>query len=184
MPVTLQKLRTPALSILLTGIGIAVAGCGSANGTNEASAEERSSPSSNVAGSDATSGSRQEGPGRGMAWVILGSDTVVAEVAATADERREGLMYREELPEGTGMLFVFPEESMRSFWMSNTFLPLDIAFINAASVVVDIKQMEPEDTDLTDSDAPAMYALEVIQGWFEAQGIGEGVQAEIVFGPR
>ncbi len=119
-----------------------------------------------------------------MAWVVLGDDTVFAEVAATAEERREGLMYREDLPEGTGMLFVFPDEAMRSFWMSNTYLPLDIAFISSSNRVVDIKQMEPEDTDLTDSDAPAMYALEVIQGWFESQGIEEGIEAQIIFGPR
>ena len=93
-------------------------------------------------------------------------------------------MYREELPEGTGMLFVFPSEEMRSFWMSNVYIPLDIAFIDAHSRVVDIKQMEPEDTSLTESEVPAMYALEVIQGWFEAKEIEVGVQAKIVFGPR
>ena len=176
---TLRALWTPGAGILLTALVLPLLGCGASNGANEAAAEESSQPAAARDG-----GSGQEGPGRGMAWVILGADTVVAEVAATADERREGLMYREDLPEGTGMLFVFPDEAMRSFWMSNTYIPLDIAFISASNRVVDIKQMEPEDTSLTDSDAPAMYALEVIQGWFEARGIGVGMEAEIVFGPR
>jgi uncharacterized membrane protein (UPF0127 family) len=166
----------------LTGIGLALPACGGADGTSEAVAEERPTATASVSGGE--DDLAQEGPGRGMAWVVLGSDTVFAEVAATAEERRDGLMYREDLPEGTGMLFVFPDEAMRSFWMSNTYLPLDIAFISSNNRVVDIKQMEPEDTDLTDSDAPAMYALEVIQGWFEAQGIEVGTEAQIIFGPR
>jgi len=119
-----------------------------------------------------------------MAWVVLGPDTVVAEVASTAEERREGLMYREDLPDGTGMLFVFPDERPRSFWMANTFIPLDIAFIDSGSRIVDIRQMEPETTDLTESDAPAMFALEVRQGWFADRGVEIGLQLEIVFGPR
>lgn len=159
-----------------------VASCGAANGPGDAS-EDRRSPGVSASSSDNERAS-QEGPGRGMAWVIFGSDTVVAEVAATPEERREGLMYREELPEGTGMLFVFPDEDLRSFWMSNTFIPLDIGFIDAHNRLVDVKQMEPEDTDLTDSDAPAMYALEVIQGWFASRAIAIGTDVEIVFGPR
>ncbi len=171
-----SQLLTAAFVVMAAGA------CGSANGTGEPSADDasRSTPAPN-----SRSAARiQEGPGRGMAWVIMGDDTIHAEVAATADERRQGLMNREELPEGTGMLFVFPDEGARSFWMSNTFIPLDIGFINAGNQIVSIKQMEPEDTSLTDSDAPAMYALEVPQGWFEAHGVDVGHQAEILFGPR
>ena len=170
-----NRLLTAAFVVL------AAVACGSANGTGDPSNEDastsRPAPTSRSAGV-------QEGPGRGMAWVIMGDDTVRAEVAATADERRQGLMNRAELPDGTGMLFVFPDEGVRSFWMSNTFIPLDIGFISAGNRIVSIKQMEPEDTNLTDSDAPAMYALEVPQGWFEAHGIAAGHQAEILFGPR
>ena len=126
----------------------------------------------------------QEGPGRGMAWVILGADTVTAEVAASAEERRQGLMYREELPDGTGMLFVFPDEAVRSFWMQNTYIALDIAFLDSRTRIVDIKQMEPESTELHDSSAPSMFALEVRKGWLEENGIRVGLQAEIVFGAR
>ena len=128
--------------------------------------------------------SRDRLPPRGHAWVIFGSDTVRAEVASTAGQREEGLMYREHLEAGTGMLFVFDDEAIRSFWMKNTFVPLDIAYLDSSMRIVDIQQMEPRTEELYESSDPAMFALEVPQGWFEEQGIREGDPAEIVFGPR
>ena len=122
------------------------------------------------------------GPPAGHAWVIFGADTVVAEVAATAEERSEGLMYRDEVPDGTGMLFVFPDNAIRSFWMANTYVPLDIAYIDPSFRVVDIMPMQPLVTESYVSRAPAMYGLEVRQGWFAANGIEVGAQSEIVFG--
>jgi uncharacterized membrane protein (UPF0127 family) len=121
-------------------------------------------------------------PPAGHAWVIFGADTVVAEVAATNDERAEGLMYRDEVPDGTGMLFVFQNSEVRSFWMANTYVALDIAYMDANYTVVDIIAMEPLVTDSYPSQAPAMFALEVRQGWFEQEGIAIGAQAVIEFG--
>lgn len=121
-------------------------------------------------------------PPAGYAWVIMGSDTVTAEVASTADERAEGLMYRDEVPDGTGMLFVFQDNQPRAFWMANTYVALDIAYMDPSFRIVDIIAMEPLVTDSYPSAAPAMFALEVRQGWFEEQGIGIGTQANIVFG--
>jgi uncharacterized membrane protein (UPF0127 family) len=122
------------------------------------------------------------GPPAGHAWVVFGPDTVVAEVASTAEERSQGLMYREEVPDGTGMLFVFPDNAVRSFWMANTYVPLDIAYLDPSYRVVDIQQMQPLVTDNYVSSAPAMYGLEVRQGWFGENGIAVGASAEIVFG--
>ncbi|MGD2069730.1 MAG: DUF192 domain-containing protein, partial [Gemmatimonadota bacterium] len=110
------------------------------------------------------------------------ADTVVAEVARTAEERSRGLMYRDDVPDGTGMLFVFDRPDVQSFWMENTYVPLDIAFMDASFRVVDIQQMEAESTDIHESAAPAMFALEVRLGWLEEQGIEVGDVAEIVFG--
>ena len=123
-------------------------------------------------------------PAADHAWVIFGADTVVAEVARTADERAEGLMYRQELPDGVGMLFVFETSEVRSFWMQNTYVALDIAFLDASFAVVDIQQMEPLTTDPHESAVPAMFALEVRQGWFAEHGIRAGDRAEVVFGLR
>lgn len=80
------------------------------------------------------------------------------------------------------MLFVFPESSVRSFWMQNTYIALDIAFMDPSFRIVDIQQMEPMTTDSHMSRAPAMYALEVNQGWFEAHGVEIGDLPEVVFG--
>ena len=121
-------------------------------------------------------------PADGHAWVIFGQDTVVAEVAANADERAQGLMYRDEVPDGPGMLFVFQDNQVRSFWMANTYVALDIAYINPSYVVVDIIAMEPLVTDSYPGSGPAMFALEVRQGWFAEKGITAGAKAEIVFG--
>jgi hypothetical protein len=121
-------------------------------------------------------------PPAGYAWVIFGVDTVLSEVAATPEERADGLMYRDEVPDGTGMLFVFEDSRPRSFWMANTYVALDIAYMDPSYRIVDIIAMEPLVTDSYPSNAPAMFGLEVRQGWFAEQDIGIGNQAEIVFG--
>jgi hypothetical protein len=121
-------------------------------------------------------------PPAGYAWVIFGVDTVLAEVAATPEERADGLMYRDEVLDGTGMLFVFEDSRPRSFWMANTYVALDIAYMDPSYRIVDIIAMEPLVTDSYPSNAPAMFGLEVRQGWFAEQDIGIGNQAEIVFG--
>ena len=122
-------------------------------------------------------------PPRGAAWVILETDTVLAEVARTASEREEGLMYRESLEDGRGMLFVFSDSQIRSFWMRNTLIPLDIAYLDESLKIVDIQGMEPETDDAHPSARPAMFALEVPRGWFGKKGIEVGTQARVVFGP-
>ena len=133
-------------------------------------------------GPDASQATISARPDRGNAWVIFGADTVRAEVARTTDERSRGLSNRDYLAPGTGMIFVFDTEEVRSFWMQDTFIPLDIAYLDANVRIIDIQQMEPETTRLHTSSGPAMFALEVPQGWFEEMEIGEGAQAEIVFG--
>lgn len=118
----------------------------------------------------------------GSAWVIFGADTVVAELANTSALRQRGLMYRDDVPAGTGMLFVFTDSEVRSFWMQNTYVSLDIAFMDTELRVVDIQQMEARTEDFHESRAPAMYALEVQKGWFAAHNIQIGAQARLVTG--
>lgn len=175
------KMRKNPLFPGLLMVLVATAGCAQADA-------ETASPESHPASeASATSG---ETPGMvsgafppaGYAWVIFSADTVLAEVASTPDERAEGLMYRDEVPDGTGMLFVFQDNQPRAFWMANTYVALDIAYMDPSYRIVDIIAMEPLVTDSYPSDAPAMFALEVRQGWFEEQGIGVGAQAQIVFG--
>lgn len=155
--------------------------CTDASAVPASARSNAGSDASNVASASKTSAVKTLPPA-GYAWVIFEADTVVAEVAATPDERAQGLMYRDEIPDGTGMLFVFQDSQPRSFWMANTYIPLDIAYMNPSYRIVDIIAMEPLVTDSYPSDAPAMFALEVRQNWFAEQGITVGSQASIVFG--
>ena len=117
------------------------------------------------------------------ALVVFGGDTIRAEVANTPETRSQGLMYRDAVPDGTGMLFVFDREAQRSFWMQNTYVALDVAFIDADFRIVDIQQMEPETTYVHDGARPAMFALEVRQGWFAEKGIEVGDRCQLIFSP-
>jgi uncharacterized membrane protein (UPF0127 family) len=119
------------------------------------------------------------GPAQDRAWVIFGADTVVVELASTPEAREQGLMFRESVPDGTGMLFVFGDEAIRGFWMRNTYVDLDIAFMDASYRVVDIQQLEAMDTEVRDSRAPFMYALEVRRGWLADHGVEVGDVARI-----
>ena len=101
------------------------------------------------------------------------------EIVQDAESRQLGLMYRDELAENLGMLFVFETTRVLSFWMRNTFIPLDIAFIDAAGVIVDIQRMEPlDESKQYISAVPALYALEVNAGWFEKNGVKRGSKVQ------
>ena len=115
-----------------------------------------------------------EAPGRALTELLVGDDTVRVEIADEAAERERGLMYRDSLPEDTGMLFVYPRERTLSFWMRNTRIPLDIAYIDQRGVIVDIQTMTPQSDRQYPSAAPAMYALELEAGWFEEHGVSVG----------
>ena len=99
---------------------------------------------------------------------------VKAEIASTPEEKRLGLMHRENLPDGQGMLFVYERDDVLSFWMSNTIIPLSIAFIASDGRIIDIKDMYPHDKNNVTSSRSVRYALEVPQGWFSRAGIREG----------
>ena len=112
-----------------------------------------------------------------LATIKIAGLPLKVEIVQDEDERMRGLMYREELPEDQGMLFVFATERILSFWMRNTFIPLDIAFINSGGKIVDIQYMEPlDESKQYISAAPGLYALEVNAGWFEKNKIKVGSQ--------
>jgi uncharacterized membrane protein (UPF0127 family) len=84
-------------------------------------------------------------------------------------------MFRENLPENQGMLFVYPYPLVLSFWMRNTLIPLDIAFIDHKGIIISIQQMQPfDDEKLYVSPLPVKYALEMNQGWFERNKVRVG----------
>lgn len=103
--------------------------------------------------------------------LVVGNHRVTAEVACTPDDRRQGLMHRESLPEDHGMLFIFPREKVLTFWMKDTPLPLSIAFADAGGRIVRIADLEPNSTLPVASVRPARLALEMNRGWFDRHGV-------------
>lgn len=110
--------------------------------------------------------------------VTVRGASLEVEVAHNTYLRKAGLMGRQYLDIDQGMLFVFPQEDIQSFWMRNTLIPLSIAFIKANGKIVQIAKMAPDKWDgklaNTVSKEKVKYALEVNQGWFEHNGIKEG----------
>lgn len=100
------------------------------------------------------------------------------EVAATAATRTVGLMNRFSLAPDSGMLFVFPQSEPLAFWMRNTFIPLSIAYVDSKGVILNIADMKPKDETTVPSKGPAMFAIEMKQGWFKEKGIVAGDKVE------
>ena len=99
---------------------------------------------------------------------------VTAEIADTEETRNRGFMEREQIPDGTGMLFVFERDQILSFWMKNTPHPLSIAYIDSTGKIRDIYHMTPFSMANWTSTVSVRYALEVPQGWFEKEGVVVG----------
>jgi len=104
------------------------------------------------------------------------------EIADDEEERMKGLMDRHNLPENAGMLFIFPNDEPRSFWMKDTFISLDIIYINSNKEIVSIqKYTQPKSTYSIPSEKPAMYVLEVNAGFTDKFGINPGDKIDFSF---
>jgi len=97
------------------------------------------------------------------------------EIADTTAERTQGLMYRQSLPADAGMLFIFDSPRPLSFWMKNTYIPLDIIFVGETKEIVSIaKNTTPLSESPIPSGADAMYVVEVNAGFCDTHGIQQG----------
>lgn len=102
--------------------------------------------------------------------------TAYVEVALTEDEQRRGLMFRDRMSADDGMIFKYPEErpAIKGHYMKNTRIPLTIAYVNEAGVIVTLADLKPLDDTNIPATAPWSYALEMNLGWFARHGIAEG----------
>jgi uncharacterized protein len=104
-----------------------------------------------------------------------GVHVFTVEIADTEAAREKGLMFRKKLPEGEGMLFDFHREQEVSFWMKNTYIPLDMIFIQGSGRILRIAEnAKPLSTDLIPSEGPVLAVLEVIGGTAHRLGIAPG----------
>jgi hypothetical protein len=107
--------------------------------------------------------------------ILVGKTPLRVEVVETLEKQERGLMFRQSLPENEGMLFVYREPQELAFWMRNTFIPLDIVFVGADGIILNIHQARPLDESvLYRSAGSAKYVIETNQGWFSRHGIRPG----------
>jgi uncharacterized protein len=103
-----------------------------------------------------------------------GMHLIDTQLAQTPEQRQIGLMWRKDLPQNEGMLFVFEQPSVQCFWMRNTLTALTAAFVEDDGTIVNLADMKPQSDDSHCSTKPVRFVLEMNQGWFKKRGIQAG----------
>jgi uncharacterized membrane protein (UPF0127 family) len=103
-----------------------------------------------------------------------GMHLIQVQVAQDSEQRQIGLMWRKEMPQNEGMLFVFEQAGVQCFWMRNTLLPLTAAFVTDDGTIVNLADMKPQSDDSHCSKKPVRFVLEMNQGWFTKRNIQAG----------
>jgi uncharacterized membrane protein (UPF0127 family) len=106
---------------------------------------------------------------------------VKVELARSEAERQRGLMFRQSLESGRGMLFLFEQPGPLKFWMKNTYIPLDLIFLDDKKRIVFIDEnAQPLTLEHRGPDFDTQYVLEVPGGWSRAHGVAPGVEAQFL----
>ena len=106
--------------------------------------------------------------------LTAGMHLLDVQVAQTPQERQIGLMFRKEMPQHEGMLFVFEQPATQCFWMRNTLIALTAAFVADDGTIVNLADMKPQTDDSHCSAKPVRFVLEMNQGWFAKRSIQAG----------
>lgn len=118
--------------------------------------------------------------------IELGGKILIVDVADSPEKWERGLMFRKNLGENQGMLFIFPDSKPRTFWMKNTLIPLSIGFFDENRILREKINLNPPKSALQkeipsyDSRLPARYVLEVNQGWFEKNQVQLGSRFQFI----
>ncbi len=160
-------------------------GCGAAGSAPEAVAEGPRETPENAETADGDPSIGAEAHVASPEVRLLGTHEaqvrVRVQVAREEFDRERGLMFRRHLDADAGMLFVFEQMEPLSFWMENTFIPLDVLFIDGGGRIVGIvTDTVPLTQDLIEVDAPSQYVLEVNAGFVRRHGIEAGSQVELI----
>lgn len=108
------------------------------------------------------------------AQLQAGMHVLDVQLAQTPEQRQIGLMWRQEMPQHEGMLFVFEQAATQCFWMRNTLIPLSAAFLADDGAIVNIVDMKPQSDDSHCSIKPVRYVLEMNVGWFAKRQLKPG----------
>ena len=113
----------------------------------------------------------------GEAKLKIGDHSLTVELAESPNEQMTGLMNRESLESNHGMLFIFPFPKQATFWMHNTSIPLDLAFISSEEVILEILPLVPfEEKRVASKSDQVAYAIEVSRDWFASRGLKPGLK--------
>ncbi|MDO6695038.1 DUF192 domain-containing protein [Aliiglaciecola sp. 3_MG-2023] len=104
---------------------------------------------------------------------------LAVEYAHSFEQRATGLMHRKSLCDNCGMLFKYSRPRIAGMWMKNTFIPLDVAFIDDQGKITDIRGMQPHDLTSINSSTEVLYALEMNLGWFAKHNVNVGDIVEV-----
>ena len=115
----------------------------------------------------------------GEARLKIGDHKLIVEVADSPGEQVVGLMNRDFLPADRGMIFVFEEPKKAFFWMKNTSIPLDVAFLDSEGVILEILPLVPfEETRVASKSDQVAYAIETNRDWFASRGLKPGLKVQ------
>ncbi|RYF34559.1 MAG: DUF192 domain-containing protein [Comamonadaceae bacterium] len=106
----------------------------------------------------------------------IGMYQIDAQLATTPQQRQVGLMFRKDMPQAEGMLFIFEQPATQCFWMKNTILPLTAAFVADDGRIVNLADMKPQTEESHCSEEPVRYVLEMNQGWFAKKNFKKGAK--------
>jgi uncharacterized membrane protein (UPF0127 family) len=166
---------------VLFATALLAAGCSAASDDTDPSGQPTPRSSSAQAGTPTAGTTRQPTLSSSVVVRFAGAPPLRVEVAHTPAQRQLGLMGRTEVPEGTGMLFLFPSASRSGFWMKNTLVPLSIAYVNSDRVV-SVAEMTPCRRDPCPSypaGGPYTFAVEARANFFTEHRVGRGARVEI-----
>lgn len=106
--------------------------------------------------------------------LTTGMYIIQVEVAMTPGQRERGLMFRKQMAQNDGMVFVFGDSAKVCMWMKNTLIPLSVAFLDRNGKIVNIEDMQPQTLNSHCSNGYVPYALEMNLGWFKQKNIKLG----------
>ncbi len=103
--------------------------------------------------------------------ISIEKENLCVELAISQREKSKGLMYRKDLSNTDGMLFIWKNEDKRCMWMKNTYISLDLGFFREDLTLIEVKDLSPRSLESVCSSEPAKYALELPKGWFSSHNI-------------
>ncbi len=147
------------------------AGCNKPSEAAPPAPMSRTNPIPNVAGWPPTNAQ----PKLQTLKLYVGAETVTAELAMTQIQVATGMMFRKDMAENDGMLFVFARPHRTSFYMKNTTVPLTAAYIDSEGTILELHDLKPlEETPVEAASDKIQYVLEMKQGWFKRHNISPG----------